>query len=223
MGGRQVQVLAGEAGSPEPMALHLLRISFGCIWIFDGILQAQVSMPLGMASGVMQPAVSGSPSWVVHLVNSAVKIWNDHPVPAAASAVWIQVGIGFLLLFAPAGTGCGSRARRASPGASRSGSSERPSGRSSRRTDLAVMKRAMWSVDPVGGTSYAAHTDTGQEVLFIPTVDSAPLLAELRATFGTRWFTPGEAVEVRTSDERRAVCQASRGGGSLPVPDATGA
>jgi len=61
---------------------------------------------------------------------------------------------------------------------------------------LEVMKRAMWSVDPVGGTSYAARTDTGQEVLFTPTVDTAPLLAELRATFGTRWFTPGEAVEV---------------------------
>ena len=101
--GQPVSVLAGQPGSPEPMALHLLRISFGCIWIFDGILQAQVSMPLGMASGVMQPAASGSPSWVVHLVNFAVKIWNDHPVPAAASAVWIQVGIGILLLVAPRG------------------------------------------------------------------------------------------------------------------------
>jgi cytochrome oxidase Cu insertion factor (SCO1/SenC/PrrC family) len=103
VGARQVSVLAGQSGSPEPMALHLLRISFGCIWIFDGILQAQVSMPLGMASGVLQPAASGSPAWVLHLVNFAVKIWNDHPVPAAASAVWIQVGVGILLFVAPRG------------------------------------------------------------------------------------------------------------------------
>ena len=103
MGGRQVQVLAGEAGSPEPAALRLLRTSFGCIWIFDGVLQAQVSMPLGMISGVIRPAAAGSPSWVLHLVNFGATIWNNHPVPAAASAVWIQFGIGIWLLVAPRG------------------------------------------------------------------------------------------------------------------------
>ncbi len=61
---------------------------------------------------------------------------------------------------------------------------------------LEVMKRAMWDVDPVNGTSYAARTDTGQEVFFTPDVDTAPLLAELRAAFGTRWFTPAQAADV---------------------------
>jgi cytochrome oxidase Cu insertion factor (SCO1/SenC/PrrC family) len=103
LGGRQVAVPAGEQGSPEPAGLRLLRISFGCIWIFDGILQAQVSMPLGMISGVIQPAAAGSPSWVLRLVNLGATIWNNHPVPAAASAVWIQLGIGLWLLVAPRG------------------------------------------------------------------------------------------------------------------------
>jgi len=88
---------------PEPTARRLLRITFGLIWLFDGILQAQTQMPLGMTSGVLQPAASGSPSWVNHLVNIGVNIWTNHPVPAAASAVWIQVGIGLFLLAAPRG------------------------------------------------------------------------------------------------------------------------
>jgi hypothetical protein len=33
---------------PEPAARRLLRISFGLIWLFDGLLQAQASMPLGL-------------------------------------------------------------------------------------------------------------------------------------------------------------------------------
>ena len=36
----------------------LLRISFGILWIFDGILQAQSAMPLGLPSQVIQPAAA---------------------------------------------------------------------------------------------------------------------------------------------------------------------
>ena len=110
-GGGQVAAFAGEPGVSEPTALRLLRISFGCIWVFDGILQAQVSMPLGMISGVVQPAAAGSPSWVLHLVNFGATIWNNHPVPAAASAVWIQLGIGIWLLVAPRGELAAARRR----------------------------------------------------------------------------------------------------------------
>ena len=87
----------------EPAARHLLRIAFGCIWLFDGFLQTQVSMPLGLPSGVLQPAASGSPGWVHSLVGVGVTIWNNHPVPAAAATVWIQAGIGVFLLVAPRG------------------------------------------------------------------------------------------------------------------------
>lgn len=60
---------------------------------------------------------------------------------------------------------------------------------------LEIAKDAMWRVDPVAGTAYRATTDTGQEVLFTPEslLDTAPLLAELRAHFGTSWFTTSEA------------------------------
>lgn len=62
---------------------------------------------------------------------------------------------------------------------------------------LALMKRAMWSVDPVEGIRYvAARKDNGQEVLFTSdkaAVDTTPLLSHLREKFGTDWFTIEEA------------------------------
>ena len=88
---------------PEPAARRLLRISFGLLWILDGLLQTQSSMPLGLTSGVITPSAASSPSWVQHVVASGVAIWNDHPVSAAAASVWIQVGIGLFLLLAPRG------------------------------------------------------------------------------------------------------------------------
>ena len=87
----------------EPVARRLLRICFGFIWIFDGILQAQASMPLGMAPQVIRPAAATSPTWVQHLANSFATIWSYHPIAAPAAAVWIQIGIGVWLLAAPRG------------------------------------------------------------------------------------------------------------------------
>ncbi|MCU1495831.1 MAG: hypothetical protein JWO62_3595 [Acidimicrobiaceae bacterium] len=103
---------AGEGSAPaaapvwqpaEPVARRVLRIAFGLIWVLDGVLQGQAAMPLGMTSQVIQPTAAASPAWVQHLVNSGVTIWNYHPVTAAASAVWIQIGIGAWLLVAPRG------------------------------------------------------------------------------------------------------------------------
>ena len=88
---------------PEPPARRLLRITFGLLWLFDGLLQIQGSMPLGLPGSVLTPAASSSPGWVQHLVNVGTTIWTDHPVSAAAATVWIQVGIGVLLLVAPRG------------------------------------------------------------------------------------------------------------------------
>ncbi len=88
---------------PEPTARRLLRVSFGLIWILDGILQGQSLMPLGMVPQVVQPAAAGSPGWALDLVNAGTNIWSYHPVAAAAAAVWLQVGIGAWLLAAPRG------------------------------------------------------------------------------------------------------------------------
>jgi len=88
---------------PEANARRLLRISFGLLWIFDGILQAQASMPLGMTTQVIEPSAASSPAWVQHLVNAGGTIWSNHPITAPASVVWIQVGLGIWLLVAPRG------------------------------------------------------------------------------------------------------------------------
>jgi cytochrome oxidase Cu insertion factor (SCO1/SenC/PrrC family) len=94
---------SASSSSPEPTARRFLRISFGLLWIFDGVLQGQASMPLGMVPQVVQPTALASPSWVQHLVDSGTKIWTYHPVSAAAATVWIQVGVGLWLLAAPRG------------------------------------------------------------------------------------------------------------------------
>lgn len=92
----------GLAGH-EPGGRRALRVSFGLFWIFDGVLQGQASMPLGMAPSVIGPAASTSPGWVQHIDNAMATIWSYHPISAPAAAVWVQVGIGLWLLVAPRG------------------------------------------------------------------------------------------------------------------------
>jgi len=88
---------------PESPARRLLRISFGLIWLFDGILQGQASMPLGLVPQGIQPTAAASPTWVQHVVNAGATAWTFHPVQAAAASVWIQIGIGLWLLIVPRG------------------------------------------------------------------------------------------------------------------------
>jgi cytochrome oxidase Cu insertion factor (SCO1/SenC/PrrC family) len=86
----------------EPSARQLLRIGFGALWVFDGLLQAQPQMAGGMPAQ-LQAADAGSPGWVVDLVNWGASIWSYHPIAAAASTVWIQIGIGLWMIFAVRG------------------------------------------------------------------------------------------------------------------------
>ncbi len=102
--GRPGQPSGIAFSAPEAPGRRLLRVSFGILWIFDGILQGQASIPLGMAPQVIQPAAATSPGWVQHLDNSMATIWSYHPVTAPAAAVWIQVGLGVWLLAASKGT-----------------------------------------------------------------------------------------------------------------------
>jgi len=94
---------AGAGAVPEPAWRQLLRIGFGILWIFDGLLQAQPAMAAGLPSQVIEPTAASSPGWVQHLVNWAGTSWSYHPTQAGASAVWIQVGIGVWLIAAPRG------------------------------------------------------------------------------------------------------------------------
>ncbi len=85
-------------GLNEPRSRTFLRIAFGCIWMFDGILQFQPGMPLGLANDVVKPTVAGAPSFLQPLQMHAIHLWNAHPVALATGTAWIQIGIGLALL-----------------------------------------------------------------------------------------------------------------------------
>ena len=46
----------------EAAGRRLLRIGFGLLWLFDGILQAQPAMPTGLPSQVVEPTAGVSPA-----------------------------------------------------------------------------------------------------------------------------------------------------------------
>jgi cytochrome oxidase Cu insertion factor (SCO1/SenC/PrrC family) len=95
--------VAAVSRPTESPARRVLRISFGLIWLFDGVLQGQASMPLGLVPQGIRPAASASPAWVQHVVQVGTTAWSYHPVQAAAASVWIQIGIGLWLLVVPRG------------------------------------------------------------------------------------------------------------------------
>ena len=85
-------------GIHEPRSRSYLRFAFGAIWVVDGILQFQPSMPLGLGNGVVAQAIPGTPQWLHSLMNSSITLWNEHPLALAVGTAWIQIGIGLLLL-----------------------------------------------------------------------------------------------------------------------------
>jgi hypothetical protein len=95
---------APAARPAEPAGRRVLRIGFGLLWLFDGILQTQPRMAADLPAKVVEPVAASSPHWVQQVVNWALTAWSYHPVPAADAAVWIQVGIGIWMLVAPHGT-----------------------------------------------------------------------------------------------------------------------
>jgi cytochrome oxidase Cu insertion factor (SCO1/SenC/PrrC family) len=101
--GRPLTRAAAGGALSEPAWRQVLRIGFGILWIFDGLLQAQSAMAAGLPSQVIEPTASNSPGWVQHIVNWAGTNWSYHPIQAGAAAVWIQVGIGVWLIAAPRG------------------------------------------------------------------------------------------------------------------------
>src|SRR5258708_34554942 len=94
---------SAATASAEPVWRQVLRIGFGLLGGFDGILQAQPKMAIGLPSQVIEPTAASSPHWVQVVVNWAGTAWSYHPLQAGASAVWIQVGIGVWLLAASRG------------------------------------------------------------------------------------------------------------------------
>jgi cytochrome oxidase Cu insertion factor (SCO1/SenC/PrrC family) len=94
-----------SAGLGEPRARTFLRLAFGAIWVFDGILQFQPGMPLGLANEVVKPTIAGAPTWLHPLMYSAISLWNSHPLALATGTAWIQIGIGLGLIASNASVG----------------------------------------------------------------------------------------------------------------------
>jgi cytochrome oxidase Cu insertion factor (SCO1/SenC/PrrC family) len=92
-------------GTEEPRARTFLRWSFGAIWLVDGILQFQVSMPLGLANDVVRPTAAGTPGWLHSLMIHGINIWNAHPISLATGVAWFQVGLGLIILVSRGRTG----------------------------------------------------------------------------------------------------------------------
>lgn len=92
-------------GVEEPRARTYLRWAFGLLWLVDGILQFQYTMPLGLGNDIVRPAANGTPSWLHSLMVHSINLWNEHPISLAAGVAWLQVGIGIALLVSRGRTG----------------------------------------------------------------------------------------------------------------------
>ena len=85
---RELRPNARESRGPAPRestARRVLRIGFGILWVFDGLLQAQPAMAVGLPSQVIEPTAASSPGWVQHVVNWAGTAWSYHPIQAGAA------------------------------------------------------------------------------------------------------------------------------------------
>ena len=94
----RLRLLGSAEGQPEHRGRYFLRVSLGLLWILDGLLQAQPTMPAGFVRHLIGPGVAGSPAWLAAVVNPLADVWTRHPISADAATVWVQVGLGVLIL-----------------------------------------------------------------------------------------------------------------------------
>ncbi len=90
--------LVGAAGSGPLLAPTVLRWAIGWLWVIDGLLQAQPTMPNGFTANVLMMVLPGQPGPIANLVRWAIFLWQAHPLAFASATVLIQVGIGLAIL-----------------------------------------------------------------------------------------------------------------------------
>ena len=106
-GGTSRGGLGGRQTWREPGA-RVLRVGFGVIWLFDGLLQAQPQMAGGLAGQVIRPPRR------LRLAGCGTSSAGASP-PGTTTPFgrrrggWIQVGIGLWLIVAVRGWSAGSR------------------------------------------------------------------------------------------------------------------
>jgi cytochrome oxidase Cu insertion factor (SCO1/SenC/PrrC family) len=88
--------LFGSAAGRESLDRRFLRIAFGLLWIADGLLQAQPLMPSGFAMNYL--SADRGPGWFMSAQGTLARAWMRHPVAADVAAVWLEIGLGLVLL-----------------------------------------------------------------------------------------------------------------------------
>jgi cytochrome oxidase Cu insertion factor (SCO1/SenC/PrrC family) len=94
---------AGSERSREPEGRRFLRVGLGLLWIVDGMLQAQPEMAGGFGRDVLTPGLASLPDWLGDAVGPLARVWTRHPVTADAATVWIQIGLGVLMILSATG------------------------------------------------------------------------------------------------------------------------
>jgi len=89
---------AGIPAAGSSRARLVLRRAIGSLWIVDGLLQAQPSMPNGFAANVLTASLHGQPWWMANVLTWEIYLWQAHPIPLAAATVLVQIGIGAMIL-----------------------------------------------------------------------------------------------------------------------------
>lgn len=87
----------------EARGRRVLRVCLGCLWIVDGLLQAQPQMPGSFVQQTIEPALAEVPGWLYRVVDPFSVVWLHHPVAADAVTVWLQIGLGMAVLVGGSG------------------------------------------------------------------------------------------------------------------------
>ena len=79
---------------------HMIKVTFGALWILDGTLQLQPEMSYGFLSSVIIPVVSGLPALIQPFFIGIVSEWKNYPVlfDAISAILQITIGVGLLLV-----------------------------------------------------------------------------------------------------------------------------
>ncbi|MDQ1642073.1 MAG: hypothetical protein QOJ90_1424, partial [Actinomycetota bacterium] len=95
---RATVLRSAENDAAEPTARRFLRVALGLLWMVDGALQARGDVPAGFRRGPLAEGLASSPAWFSDALAPLVRVWTWHPVVADATTVWVQIGLGILLL-----------------------------------------------------------------------------------------------------------------------------
>jgi len=79
-------------------ARRVLRIAFACLWILDGLLQAQPEMTTQFIPAVVKPLILGLPGTLPSLFGPALYLWGLHPLLFDSLSAVLQIGIGLSFL-----------------------------------------------------------------------------------------------------------------------------